>query len=108
MPSKAKPAGAGGGHRRITVSNWKPLEKNGLRGFLTLTLPSGLILNNCQLLETNGKRWIGLPSQRFQLKEGSIGYVPIVEYATRRAWKQFQAEALYAVELYLVEVGNVL
>jgi hypothetical protein len=108
VPAKAKPAEVSGGHRRITVSNWKPLEKHGLRGFLTFILPSGLILNNCQLLETNGKRWIGLPSQRFQLKDGSIGYVPIVEYATRRARKQFQAEALSAVELYLVEVGNVL
>jgi DNA-binding cell septation regulator SpoVG len=108
MPEKAKPAVASGGHRGITVSNWKPLQKGGLRGFLTLTLPSGLILNNCQLLETKGQRWIGLPSQRFQLKDGSIGYVPIVEFTTKRARKQLQSEALHAVELYLAEAGYVL
>jgi hypothetical protein len=105
--TNAKPAVATGGHRRITVSNWKPLEKDSLRGFLTLTLPSGLILNNCQLLETNGHCWIGLPSQRFQMKDGSVGYVPIVEFATKRTRKQFQVEALRAVELYLAEVGYV-
>jgi DNA-binding cell septation regulator SpoVG len=108
MPRKAKPAVAAGGHRGITVSNWKPVEKGGLRGFLTLTLSSGLILNNCQLLETNAQYWIGLPSQRFQLKDGSIGYVPIVEFTTKRARKQFQAEALRAVELHLAEVGYAL
>jgi hypothetical protein len=56
MAKKAKPAGASGGHRTITVSNWKPLNNGSLRGFLTLTLPSGLIIHNCQLLETAGQR----------------------------------------------------
>ena len=107
MPKNAKPAVTSGGHRRITVSNWKPLEKGSLRGFLTITLASGLILNNCQLLETGQERWIGLPSQRFQRRDGSVAYVPIVEFATKRS-KQFQAEALRAVERHLAEVGYVL
>lgn len=108
MPKTATPAGTSGGHRRITVSNWKPLEKGGLRGFLTITLPSGLILNNCQLLETKGRRWIGLPAQRFQSKDESISYVPIVEFSTKRAANQFQADALRIVERYLAESGYVL
>jgi len=108
MPENAKPAGTSGGHRRITASNWKPLEKNSLRGFLTLTLSSGLILNNCQLLETGADRWIGLPSQRFKLRDGSMAYVPIVEFATRDARHQFQTEALRAAERHLAEVGYVL
>jgi hypothetical protein len=108
MSPKAKPAGTSGGHRRITASNWKPLEKGGLRGFLTFTLSSGLILNNCQLLQAGQQRWIGLPSQRFQKRDGAIAYVPIVEFTTRRTLQQFQAEALRAAIRYLAEVGYVL
>lgn len=108
MDRTATPAGTNGGRRGITVTNWKPLEKGGLRGFLTITLPSGLILDNCQLLETDGRRWIGLPSQRFQSKNGGVNYVPIVEFTTIRARNQFQTEALRAVERYLAESGYVL
>jgi hypothetical protein len=108
MAERATPAQTRGGHRGITVSNWKPLERCGLRGFLTTTLPSGLILNNRQLLETEGRRWIGVPSQRFQSKNGGINYVLIVEFTTIRARNQFQAEALRAVERYLAENGYVL
>jgi hypothetical protein len=70
MSTKAKPAAGNGGHRTITVSNWKPLQQSGsLRGFLTLTLPSGLIIHNCQLLEAGSKRWVGLPARVPQLQK---------------------------------------
>lgn len=106
MGRKAKPAGESGGPRTITVSNWKPLENGSLRGFLSLTLPSGLTLHNCQLLEAGGRRWIGLPARRFQLADGSTGYQPIVEFTTRRALHNFRASALRAVEAHLNATSN--
>jgi hypothetical protein len=106
MPEKAKPAAAGGGHRGITVSNWKPLNHGGLRGFLTLTLPSGLIIHNCQLIEAGGKRWIGLPSLRFFRTDGSIYYVPILDFVTRLARRNFERAALEVVEAYLKARGE--
>ena len=102
MAIKAKPAVAGGGHRTITVSNWKPLMTSGsLQGFLTVTLPSGLIIHNCQLLETNGRRWIGLPARRFQCADGSIHYQPLVEFTTKRALQNFREAVLRAIERHL-------
>jgi DNA-binding cell septation regulator SpoVG len=101
MPTKAKPAGASGGHRTITVSNWKPLTSGSLRGFLTVTLPSGLIIHNCQLLEAGGKRWIGLPARRFYLADGSIRYQPLVEFTTKRALHNFREAVLRAIEKHL-------
>ena len=101
MAAKAKPAGAGGGHRTITISDWKPLTNGSLRGFLTVTLPSGLIIHNCQLLETNGRRWIGLPARRFQCADGSIHYQPLVEFTTKRALQNFREAVLRAIERHL-------
>jgi hypothetical protein len=69
---KAKPAEESGGHRTITVSNWKPINRGALRGFLSLTLPCGVTIHNRQLLESDNGRWIGLPARRFQLADPSI------------------------------------
>jgi hypothetical protein len=106
MPQKAKPAGTSGGHRTITVCNWKPLEHGGLRGFLTLTLPSGLVIRNCQLLEAGGYRWVGLPARRFLMADGKVHYEPIIEFATRKAHRNFERIALPAVEAYLKARGE--
>jgi hypothetical protein len=100
MPEKAEPAGADGGHRTITVSNWKPLKNGSLRGFLTVILPSGLTIHHCQLLEVGGRRWIGLPSRRFLVADGSIKYELRVEFTTRRALQNFREAALRAVDAY--------
>jgi hypothetical protein len=101
MPEKAKPAGASGGHRTITLYNWKPLKNGSLRGFLTVILPSGLIIHHCQFLEVSGRRWIGLPSRRFRVADGSIKYDPIVEFTTKRALQNFREAALRALDAYL-------
>src|SRR5262245_7472193 len=101
MSKNTKPAVAGGGHRTITVSNWKPLTSGSLRGFLTVTLPSGIIIHNCQLLEAGGKRWIGLPARRFRLADGSVKYQPLVEFTTKRALQNFREAVLHALEKYL-------
>src|SRR5437870_6719776 len=101
MSRNAKPAGASGGNRKITVSNWKPLNRRSLRGFLTLTLPSGLIIHNCQLIDAGGKVWIGLPAQRFSRADGTIYYVPVLDFVSRAARRRFGLSALQAVEAFL-------
>ena len=106
MPQKAKPAGASGGRRTITVSNWKPLDNQAMRGFLTLTLPSGLVIHNCHLIEAGGRRWVGLPARRFSTADGKVQYEPIIEFATRKAHHNFERAALEAVEAYLKARGE--
>ena len=97
MPDKAKPAGVSGGHRDFVVTNWKAYEKNTLRGFLSLTLPSGLIIHNCTLQEKDGSRWIGLPARPYT-KDGSTSYALLIEFATKEARQPFQTMALEAVD----------
>jgi hypothetical protein len=106
MLEKAKPAGASGGVRTITVSNWKPLNNQAMRGFLTLTLPSGVVIHNCQLLEAGGRRWVGLPARRFLAADGKVHYEPIIEFTTRKAHRNFARLALAAVEAYLKARGE--
>ncbi len=106
MSRTAKPAGASGGPRTITLYNWKPLNHRSLRGFLTLTLPSGIVIHNCQLIETGGRRWVGLPSRRFLIADGKVHFEPIIEFATRKARRNFERTALDAVERFLKARGE--
>ena len=73
----------------IRATDWRPLERNTLRGFLTLELPSGLILHECTYHRAaSGAEWIGLPGrpqldrdgkQRKDPVTGKALYTPIVE-----------------------------
>jgi hypothetical protein len=90
----------------FAVSNWKPFEKNTLRGFLTLTLPSGLILHNCTFHRKGDSRWLGLPAQRFTKPDGTTSYTPQVEFVDRAASDRFQTAALQAIDRYLGSGGG--
>src|SRR5579863_1509869 len=100
MPEEAKPADLGGGHREIIVSDWKASAKNTLQGFLSLTLPSGLVIHNCMLHERGRARWINLPSRQYSKPGGSISYTPLIEFATKNAQQRFQEAALKAVDRF--------
>jgi hypothetical protein len=100
MLEKAKPADFGSGHRELLVTDWKAYEKNTLRGFLTLTLPSGLVIHNCTLHQKDGSRWIGLPARQYSKDDGSTGYTPLIEFTTKDVRLRFQAAALEAVDRF--------
>lgn len=102
MRQKAKPAGADGGHRELSVTNWKACEKNTLRGFFSINLPSGLTINNCALHQKKeASKWIGLPSRRYRKDDGSTGYSPVIEFSNDDARWRFQAAALAAVDRFM-------
>ena len=95
------PASAAAGAVEFAISNWKAFTKNTLRGFFSLTLPSGLILHNCSLHEREDSRWIGLPAQKFAKEDGTISYTQIIEFTSKAARDRFQAAAVRGVERFL-------
>jgi hypothetical protein len=101
MLENAKPAGVSGGHREISVSDWKAYQKNTLLGFLPLTLPSRLLLHNCSLHQENGARWIGLPSRQYTKGDGSTSFMPLIDFTTKEARQRFQTAALEAVDRHM-------
>lgn len=86
----------------ITISNQRKLNKGALIGFFDVTLPSGMKLNGCTLLEKDGRRWIGLPSKEWTKADGSKGYVPVVEIPDRDARDKFTAVVLPLAERALL------
>ena len=87
--------------RGFAVPEWKPFEKNTLRGFLSLELPSGMIIHGCTVHEKNGARWIGLPARQFQKPDGEKSWSPLIEFVSKDSREKFQAAALAAVDSHL-------
>src|ERR1041384_5042397 len=96
----------------IRASDWRPVQKNSLQGFVTLHLaPSGLVLYDCSLhRRPDGKEWIGLPAKPQLTRDGQqrkdpatdkVLYVPVVEITGKEARERFQAAALAAVHALL-------
>jgi hypothetical protein len=84
----------------ITISNARKINKGALIGFFDVTLPSGMKLNGCTLLEKKdgSGRFIGLPSKEWSKADGSKSYVPIVEITDRAARDKFNAAVLPLAE----------
>lgn len=89
--------------------------RNTLLGFLSLKLPSGLVLNECSLHQKGDSRWIGLPSKaqidaggrhRTDPTTGKKLYLPVVELAGKEIRERFQAAALAAVDRLLAGMGG--
>ena len=82
----------------FTVTNPKSIRKNTLVGAFDLEMPSGLIIRGAMLFEKNGRRWVGFPSKEFTKQDGSKGYFPLLEFASREIADKFQAQVLPLVE----------
>jgi hypothetical protein len=108
MHETAKPAEGNGGHqcRGLISTDWKPFEKNTLKGFFTIVTPSGLRIKECSLHEREGKRWIALPAKQWTKDDGSISYVPLIDFVSDDIRRNFQQQALAALNQLLDYKGN--
>jgi len=88
--------------KNFTISNAKLLRKNSLVGSFDLELPSGMIVRGAMLFEKNGKRWVNFPSREYQKPDGSKGYLPLLEFATREISDNFQRQVLPLAERELL------
>jgi hypothetical protein len=65
---------------------------------MSLTLPSGIVIHGCGLHRRSDAQWIQLPAKEYKKRDGSIGYSPLVEFASPEAKRRFDTAALEAVD----------
>lgn len=87
--------------RQAEVIKWRAHTKNTLRGFISLKLPSGLVIHDMTLHEKEGRRWVGLPSRSYQDNDGETQWIPVVECPDRSDRDRFNELALAALDAYL-------
>ena len=101
MSENAKPAAGGDGQRSIIVAGWKPLIKNTLRGFLSVNLPSGMVIHNVTVHEKGEARWVGLPAREWTNDQGVKQYSNLIEFRDRATANKFRDAVLAALDRHL-------
>ena len=93
----------------FTATNWKPLRKGSLVGFVSVSMPSGIIIHEVSILETNGRFWASPPSKPMIDRHGVAmtddngkrRFAPLIEFRdqdTRSRWSDAVIEALRTAE----------
>jgi hypothetical protein len=78
----------------FTITNSKLIRKGTLIGSFDLEMPSGLIVRGAMLFEKDSKRWISFPSKEWTKQDGTKGYFPLLEFASREIGYKFQDKVL--------------
>ena len=83
--------------REVQISDWKMRENKTLRGFFTITLPSGMVIHDCMLHKKEDRRWIGMPSREYE-SQGERKFAPIITFVDRAAEDRFRDQVLAALD----------
>jgi len=86
---------------KIKCENFRAMEKNTLRGFADLVLPSGLKIIGATLHEKNGSRWVGMPGRPYTKEDGKQSWANIIDFVDRPTKDRFTAQALEAIDEFL-------
>jgi hypothetical protein len=79
-----------GNENGIEVFDWKTFERNTLRGFFSVKLPSGMVIHKMNLHEKGSQRWIGFPAEKYEKRDGSVGWSAMVEIPDRDRADRFR------------------
>lgn len=91
----------------VKVSDWKPINRGALLGFCTVTMPSGMILREVSIFQSDTSLWASPPSKPMIDKDGYVvtdnagkrRYVTIIEFVSKEVrdrWSMAVIDALRA------------
>jgi hypothetical protein len=85
----------------VEILDYRPYEKNTLRGFLTARVdPIGIIIRDITHHQKGSERWCGLPAKQYE-KDGETQWMPIVRFADKQVYARFQAAVFEALDKHL-------
>jgi hypothetical protein len=86
----------------LKISDFKPAQKNTLRGYFDLTLDTGMQIRGCTYHVRDGRRWIGLPSRQV-IEETGGSWFPLIGFEDKRDSWAFSDAAVGAIDDYLAK-----
>ena len=99
----------------VECSDWRPCERNTLRGFADIFLPSlHLEIRDCAVHEKNEKRWVQLPAKpqldnnRELIRDptGKIQYATILKFRDRPTADAFSGAVVAAIQTFELGIGG--
>lgn len=85
----------------IECTRYKSVLKGSLQGFATLMIPKwGISINSVSLFMKNGRRWINLPSKKYEDQDGATKYASYIFFDNKAHMEVFNEEALKAIDKF--------
>jgi len=89
----------------INIIDWRPLRKGALLGFAKIELPSGMLISDVTILQSDRGAWASPPAKPMVGRDGVVltddggktKYVPIIEFATKAIRDKFSAAVVDAL-----------
>ena len=82
----------------IMATGLRRINKGALMGFCDLRIAAwSIVLHDCKWFRTNNGEWIGMPSVRYETRDGKTVYKDLIEFTDKEVASRFQAAALAAV-----------
>lgn len=89
----------------LVLLEWKPLNRNSLRGFATIRLGKALKISDVGVHCAAGKRWASMPSKVqvsgdtvLKDERGKTKYIPLITWLDRESADKFSDAVIEAVE----------
>jgi len=90
--------------KQIEIRNWTPQTKNTLRGFCTLRLPSGMIIERVMLHEKGDNRWISFPGREYTDEQGQKQFAGFIRFDNRAIADRFRDLVLDSLDRHFAKV----
>lgn len=93
---------------RMSILDWRHLERGSLRGFLTVELASGLVVHGLTVHRSGHRSWVGMPAKPVVVDgrhvsdaAGKAKWTPVLEIRDPRRRDLFAEQVLAALCDYL-------
>ena len=90
----------------LTLTAWRPLNKNTLRGFATVEFPFGLRIKDISIHRSGDRAWANLPAKPQidpdgmprRKPDGKLEYTSIMEWRSRELGERFNERVIALIE----------
>ncbi len=91
----------------LKILDWREMRRNSLLGFAKVEFPSGMVISDVTILQSERGPWASPPSKPMLSRDGAamkddagkLRYVPIIEFTSkdiRNKWSDAVIEAMRA------------
>ena len=85
----------------MKILKFRRYQKNTLRGFIEVELPSGLIIKDITWHQKEDREWLGLPARQYEKEDGSTGWSNQVDFSDKSIYWSFVNKVLAALREHL-------
>lgn len=91
----------------IQISNMTSVQKNSLFATCDVYIkPLDLELCRVCIFQKGSNRWIGMPSAKWEGKDGEMRYEELVKFRSDGTKKRFRDQVMAAIDAYLAQNPN--